>query len=308
MAEDPGAVATKSPEIPWNPGGTMPAERAGMRVQAFLTVSSLVVLSSIAALGGVGCAPATPQDLDSTAPEADGPEPAEVVNQGSDAVTGGTVAQAVANSCSTTSVKGLSEQIIAEGNCITAGAYAQIPSRSNLTLGSAVFPFLEKPARDQLVASLDAHKGTHMTINSALRTIAQQHLLYSWYQGGRCGIQLAAKPGNSNHETGLAFDTSDASTWRNSLEGHGFHYFGSADPVHFDYTGSGSSNHKGLDVKAFQRLWNANHPEDKIAEDGGWGPNTAARMNKAPADGFASGPSCGGSARIEMTDGADDPT
>jgi hypothetical protein len=279
-----------------------------MRVQAFLSLSSLVVLSSITALGGVGCAPATPQELDSVAPETDGPEPAETVDQGSDAVTGGTVAQARDNSCSTTSVKGLSEQIIAEGNCISAGAYAKIPSRGNLSLGSAVFPFLEKPARDQLVASLDAHKGTHMTINSALRTIAQQYLLYSWYQNGRCGIKLAAKPGNSNHETGLALDVSEASTWRSSMEGHGFHYFGSADPVHFDYQGSGSVNHKGLDVKAFQRLWNANHPGDKIAEDGDWGPNTALRMSKAPAAGFATGPSCGGSAMIEMTDGEDDPT
>ncbi len=279
-----------------------------MRVQAFLSLSSLVVLSSIATLGMVGCAATSPQELDSTEAEADGPEPAEVVDTGSDAVSGGTVAQARDNSCTTTSVKGLSAQIIAEGNCISAGAYAKIPSRANLTLGSAVFPFLEKPARDQLVASLDAHKDTHLTINSALRTIAQQYLLYSWYQGGRCGIKLAAKPGNSNHETGLAFDTSEASTWRSSLEGHGFHYFGSADPVHFDYTGSGSVNHKGLDVKAFQRLWNANHPGDKIAEDGEWGPNTALRMSKSPAAGFASGPSCGGSAMIEMTDGEDDPT
>ena len=214
-----------------------------MRVQAFLSLSSLVVLSSIATLGTVGCAAVPQEPGDTTEPEADGPEPAEAVDQGSDAVSGGTVAQARDNSCSTTSVKGLSQQIIAEGNCISAGAYAKIPSRSNLSLGSAVFPFLEKPARDQLVASLDAHKGTHLTINSALRTIAQQYLLYSWYKGGRCGIKLAASPGNSNHETGLAFDTSEASTWRSSLENHGFHYFGSADPVHFDYTGSGSVNH-----------------------------------------------------------------
>lgn len=277
-----------------------------MRIQAFLSLSSMVVLSSIATLGTVGCA-ATPRELDSvTGPETDGPEPDEAVAQGSDAVTGGTVAQAMSNSCSTTSVKGLSEQIIAEGNCLSAGAYARIPSHSNLGLGSAVFPFLEKPARDQLVASLNAHKGTHMTINSALRTIAQQYLLYSWYTGGRCGIKLAASPGNSNHETGLALDVSEAGTWRSSLEGHGFHYFGSADPVHFDYVGPGSVNHKGLDVRAFQHLWNANHPGDKISTDGAWGPNTEARMKKSPAAGFANGPSCGGSAMIEMTDGDDD--
>jgi hypothetical protein len=35
-----------------------------------------------------------------------------------------------------------------------------------------------------------------------LRTVAQQYLLYTWYQNGQCGIGLAAKLGNSNHETG----------------------------------------------------------------------------------------------------------
>ncbi len=280
-----------------------------MRVQAFLSLTSLVALSSIAALGSVGCAPTAPDELESAAtPETDGPEPDEATAQGSDAVTGGTVAQAVSNSCSTTSVRGLSEQIIAEGNCLSAGAYAKIPSRGNLSLGSAVFPFLEKPARDQLVASLDAHKGTHMTINSALRTIAQQYLLYKWGAAGRCGINVVAKPGNSNHETGLAMDIGETATWRSSLSNHGFKWFGSSDSMHYDFTGSGSVNHKGLDVKAFQHLWNANHPGDKIATDGEWGPNTEARMKASPAGGFANGPSCGGSAMIEMTEGDDDPS
>ncbi len=278
-----------------------------MRVQAFLSLTSLVVLSSIATLGTVGCA-AVPEESESvTEPETDGPEPEEAVDQGSEAVTGGTVSQAVTNSCSTTSVKGLSEQIIAEGNCISPGAFARIPARSNLTFGSAVFPFLEKPARDRLVTSLDAHKGTHMTINSALRTVAQQYLLYKWGAANRCGINVVAKPGNSNHETGLALDISQSSTWRSSLQNQGFKWFGSSDAMHYDYTGPGSVNHKGLDVKAFQRLWNANHPGDKIATDGEWGPNTEARMKKSPAAGFATGPSCGGSALIEMTPGEDHP-
>lgn len=271
------------------------------------TRSSLLALPFLlaATLGSFGCA-AGPDESDPAA-EADGPEPAETVDQSNEAVTGGTVAQAMANSCTTTSVKGLSLQIIEQGNCISPGAYAKVPSRGNLTIGSAVFPYLEKPARDQLVGSLDAHKGTHMTVNSMLRTVAQQYLLYSWYQQGRCGIGLAAKPGNSNHETGLAMDINPASTWRGSLENHGFKWFGSADPVHFDFVGSGAVSHKGLDVKAFQQLWNHNHPGDKIAVDGDWGPQTEARMKKAPAGGFASGPTCGQSAMNEdgSVDGSD---
>ena len=247
----------------------------------------------LALVGGavLGCAPADEEGIDGS-DEIDTAEPAD---EGvTEAVTSGSVAFAAANSCSTTSVKGLSLQIIAEGNCISPGAYSQIPTRANLTVGSAVFPFLELPARNALVGSLDAHPGTHMTINSALRTVAQQFLLFTWFQTGRCSIKLAATPGNSNHETGLALDVSEASTWRSSLEGRGFRFFGSADPVHYDFVGTGAVSHKGLDVKAFQRLWNRNHPEDVISVDGDYGPQTEARMKLAPAAGFAKGAICGG--------------
>ena len=53
-------------------------------------------------------------------------------------------------------------------------------------------------------------------------------------------------------------------------------------------------SHKGLDVKAFQRLWNRNHPEDVISVDGAYGPQTEARMKLSPAAGFPKGAICGG--------------
>ena len=206
-----------------------------------------------------------------------------------------TVATAVANSCSTTSVKGLSLQIIAEARCMVSDAYTKVSDLGNVSFGSAVFPYMIKPARDRLHNALNANKGKSMTINSMLRTVAQQYLLYRWYQTGRCGIGLAAKPGNSNHETGLAIDISQYSSWKGTLQAHGFKWLGSSDPVHFDYAGSGAKNYKGLDVKAFQRLWNRNNPGDQIAADGVWGPQTEARMKKSPAGGFAKGATCGGS-------------
>jgi hypothetical protein len=203
------------------------------------------------------------------------------------------VNDAAASSCATSSVKGLSDQIIAEGQCLEPSAYAKLPELGNLKLGPNVFPYLEQPARDQLAKALQAAPNTTMTVNSMLRTVAQQYLLYRWYQAGTCGIGLAAKPGNSNHETGLAFDTNDASAWKSALTSHGFKWFGSADPVHFDYVGSGAKSYKGTDVKAFQRLWNRNNPKDLIAEDGSYGPNTEARLKKAPAQGFPIGADCG---------------
>lgn len=213
-----------------------------------------------------------------------------------------TVSQAAANSCTTSSVKGLSKQIIAEAQCMNADAFTKVPDLGNVSFGTSVFPYLEKPAKEKLVSGLKAKPGTSMTVNSMLRTVAQQYLLYRWYQTGRCGIGLAAKPGNSNHETGLAIDISQYSTWKGTLQARGFHWLGSADPVHFDYAGAGAKSYKGVDVKAFQRLWNRNHPGDKIDTDGIWGPQTEARMKKAPAGGFAKGATCGSSPQSEEID------
>jgi hypothetical protein len=222
--------------------------------------------------------------------ETDGPEPAgEPV---AEAVQAQTVAQAVNSGCSTTSVKGLSEQIINQGQCINPAAFVKVPSQPNLVLGSAVYPYLEQPARDALVAALQSKPGTTMTINSMLRTVAQQYLLYRWYQLGKCGIALAASPGNSNHETGLALDVSQYNTWRATLQNNGFKWFGDSDVVHFDYVGAGAQSYKGLDVLAFQQLWNKNHPEDLIDEDGIYGNQTATRLDKSPAEGFPVGADC----------------
>lgn len=243
--------------------------------------SALVLSIATAVLGA--CAPAEPEaDVDTAEPTADE----------SSGVSNGSVAAAVSSSCSTSSVKALSLQIIAEANCIEPGAYAKIPSRPNLDAASYVFLFLEQPARDRLVAALDANPNRVMRVNSGLRTVAQQYLLYRWSQQGRCGISIAARPGRSNHETGLALDLDNASAWRSSLESRGFDWAGSSDPVHFDYEGPGAEDHRGLDVLAFQRLWNRNHASDLIAEDGDYGPQTEARLKQAPAAGFPIGASC----------------
>ena len=236
------------------------------------------LLPALALLGAPACSPTTQ--------ETDGPEP---VGEATSALT---VQEAINSSCSTTSVKGLSLQIVEQANCTTPGAYALVPSEPNLDVGAAVFPYLQAPARDALVSALVAHPNTTMTVNSMLRTVAQQYLLYTWYQNGQCGIGLAAKPGNSNHESGLAVDVSEYGTWKPSLTAKGFTWFGNADTVHFDYTGPGVMAFKGNDVRAFQQLWNKNNPGDVIAEDGAYGPQTGLRLAKSPAGGFANGPSC----------------
>jgi hypothetical protein len=201
------------------------------------------------------------------------------------------VSTAVAQSCSTTSVKGLATQLVQEIQCLRPGTMKRIDGIPGLALGSAVFPYLQTPAADALVAAQKARGGT-IQLNSGLRTLPQQYLLYQWSQTKRCGIGLAASPGRSNHESAIAIDIDDNATWRAALQGKGFRWLGASDPVHFDFGGGGSVDLRGLSVKAFQRLWNRNHPEDKIPEDGAYGGGTESRLARAPSGGFPTGAKC----------------
>jgi hypothetical protein len=216
----------------------------------------------------------------------------EEAEDASSEVMAGTVDAAAASTCSTASVKGLALQVIAEANCLSPGAFAAVPSRPNLVAASHVFLYMQAPARDRLVQALDANPSKTMTVNSMLRTLPQQYLLRQWSDDGACGIGLAAPPGASNHETGLAIDVDEPNSWRSSLEARGFDWFGPADVVHFDYVGSGAKNHSSVGIRAFQRLWNRNNPNDKIVDDGDYGPATEQRLRKSPAAGFALGASC----------------
>lgn len=201
------------------------------------------------------------------------------------------VSKAVTDACSTTSVKGLATQLIDEIQCLAPGSMTSIAAVPNTQLETAVFPWLQTPAANAL-KQVAASRSTPLVLNSALRTLPQQYLLYRWYQTNRCGIGLAAKPGTSNHESGLAVDVSDEASWRTSFQSKGWKWLGSSDPVHFDYVGGKTVDLSGLSVKAFQRLWNRNHPSDTIAEDGSYGPDTEARLVQSPVGGFQKGANC----------------
>lgn len=203
-----------------------------------------------------------------------------------------TVATAVAsNTCATSVVNGLSTQLVNEIQCLRPNTFARIDKMPGLALGSSVMPFMQTKAAQALIAAQKA-RGTKMTINSALRTLPAQYILYRWYQTGRCGISLAASPGTSNHEGGIAVDINDNAGWRSAMQGKSFRWLGASDPVHYDFVGGGTVNLRGLSVRAFQRLWNRNRPNDTIAEDGSYGPATAARLAQSPIGGFPKGADC----------------
>jgi len=202
-----------------------------------------------------------------------------------------TIDEAVAGGgCSTAVVRPLSEQLIAELECLEPGTMARIDGIPGLSLGSAALPWLQTPAAAGLAEAIPDGPG-ELSVNSTLRTLPQQLMLYRWYRSGLCGITLAASPGTSPHESGMAIDTSEYDAWRPALERHGWRWHGAGDLPHFDYVGGGVSL-PGLSVRAFQRLWNRNHPEDVIAEDGDYGPQTEARLRMSPAEGFPIGAIC----------------
>jgi hypothetical protein len=201
-----------------------------------------------------------------------------------------TVESHVATGCSTSVVIELSRQIAEEVDCLMPGQLVRFDEGPGLVFaGSAVLPYMSAEARADLLAA--AAEG-ELRLNSAYRSVAQQYLLWRWYQAGRCGITAAATPGRSNHESGRAIDVGNWSERRASLERHGWRQTVPGDEVHFDHLAS--PDIRGSDVLAFQRLWNRNHPDDAIDEDGFFGPQTEARLAAAPAAGFPVGAICAG--------------
>ena len=202
------------------------------------------------------------------------------------------------SSCSTSVVIGLSKQIAEEVGCMNAGALVKFNPSANLQItSSAVLPYLNGAAKTNLekVAATKV-----VRVNSAFRTVAQQYLLYRWYQLGRCGIAAAATPGRSNHEGGRALDLANYSSVISAMASKGWSHNIPGDPVHFEHLSS--PDIRGRDVLAFQRLWNRNNPADKISEDGAYGPQTEARLRAAPATGFTTGATCATAVREQAAD------
>jgi hypothetical protein len=232
---------------------------------------------------------ATPLDEDGSFDEADGDG---TPSKPASARRFATVHEAAKNSCTTESIEGLSKQIIEESRCINPNAVVPLPSRPNLVTGPHVFPYLHVEARTHLLKVLDAHKKTTLKVNSALRTVAQQYLVWRWSATKSCGVELATRPGESSHELGLALDIADHQAWRGALESEKFRWLGATDRVHFDFKPAAPAKGSMTDVLAFQRLWNRNHPADRLREDGLYSPATEEKLKESPPAGFAVGAVC----------------
>jgi D-alanyl-D-alanine carboxypeptidase len=203
----------------------------------------------------------------------------------SEVTSAATVASFITSTCSTASVLGLSKQIADEIGCMNPNSLVRFTAGSGVTFTSnAVLPYLEANARRDLLAV------GNVQVNSGFRTVAQQFLIVEWFNRGLCGITAAAAPGRSNHESGRAVDLQNWSARVTAMANHAWAHNVPGDPVHFEHLSS--PDIRGRDTLAFQRLWNRNHPGDRIAEDGLYGPQTESRIRQSPATGFATGPAC----------------
>ena len=222
---------------------------------------------------------------------ADPPTDDPMMMDGEPSIEGTPVSTFETTSCSTASVLELSRQIAEEVDCMLPGQLVRFEAVPGIEFtGSAVLPYLGEDARDNLYAAAASGNGKVIRVTSGFRTVVQQYLLRRWFELGRCDIPAAAQPGESNHESGRALDVSNYSEWIAILDAHGWKHTVPGDPVHFDHLAT--PDIRGADVLAFQRLWNRNAPDDQITEDGSYGPMTAARIARAPAEGFGLGALC----------------
>ncbi|MBK7861434.1 MAG: D-alanyl-D-alanine carboxypeptidase family protein [Archangiaceae bacterium] len=103
--------------------------------------------------------------------------------------------------------------------------------RIGISAGDA-FYYMERAA---------ARAGVSLVVNSGFRTMAQQRYLYHCYLTKRCnGGNLAARPGYSNHQGGIAFDISTRRarvyTWlKRHARAYGFVRTVPSEPWHWEY-------------------------------------------------------------------------
>jgi hypothetical protein len=192
--------------------------------------------------------------------------------------------------CTTAVLLPLARQIADRMVCLEPGAFKKVAPTTRIQIvGGAVLPYLDV---DALTALKSAASQGVVQISSGFRTLPQQVLIRFWAENGLCRIGAAATPGRSNHETGRALDLENWGGARSIMKSNGWTHSIEVsprafknDPFHYEHLRS--DDHRGLDVVAFQQLWNDNNPQDPIDVSGVYDNETARRVRIAPAKGFA---------------------
>lgn len=206
------------------------------------------------------------------------------VASGARAQTVGSVASG--SSCDSSSVSGLANQLVALQLCRMPTSFEAIAPHAHITLTSShIHAVMGARAHDAVWSA--AGTGVTLQVTSVFRSLAEQYVLYH-----RSGCYTPAHPGTSPHESGRAIDISNYASAGviHAMTAAGCaHSYPSTDPVHFDCPGADLA---ADNIRTFQHLWNVNHPSDRIAEDGAYGPQTESRLVRSPAAGFPIASDC----------------
>ncbi len=186
-------------------------------------------------------------------------------------------------------IDGLSRQLIDELNCTEPGVLVEfeIAQEPGSLYTENNIPLMLRPEALEAAEAVAALEGDYMTITSGYRDVGMQY--YDYLRGQRFGF-LAARPGNSRHQNGQAIDVEFNGFWVDKLIDYGWSWpLGERDAPHFEWGDNPVPDLRRESVRAFQRLWNQNNPDDLLEEDGVFGPASESRLAVTPAEGFPFG-------------------
>jgi hypothetical protein len=181
-------------------------------------------------------------------------------------------------------VAGLSRQLVDAINCLRPGTLVDIPLDAFIEMLEADRPNLidGRAVADLRAAAREGNRP--MVIRWAYRDVGLQQLF--WLQNEYQGCAIAARPGSSNHQNGLAVDLNDWAYWEPIMRRHGWENNLDNDRVHFDYQRAPDIGLAPLSLYAFQELWNLNVPEAPLALNGTLDAETDAALAGVELDGL----------------------
>lgn len=192
-------------------------------------------------------------------------------------------------------VEGISVQLVEELRCLDDSWLEFYTSCTDVgcIYASGPQPHAMRPEVIDALEEAARARSDYISITAGYRDVAMQY--YSRWYNEHCDSSFdAAIPGQSNHQGGRAVDVRYYDFWWDTLLEHGFDHPISTDAPHFELVGTAafrreSEDLKTLSVLAFQRLWNRNHPDDPLVEDGVYGDDTKLRLGASPVEGFPIG-------------------
>jgi len=204
-------------------------------------------------------------------------------------IEGETIGEHVAHTCFNEGddtpdelLDGLSPQLVRAINCVQPGTLGDLPDGNWQMLDPRRPALLDARAIDDLVAAT-REREPPLVIRWAYRDVALQHLFYLWTLDG---CDYAARPGQSNHQDGLAVDLDRPGEWRDAMRRHGWEDNLPNDRPHFDYVRAEDLGLGPLSLVAFQALWNLNVPDRALALSGIYDAATAEALSDSPLRGF----------------------